>query len=151
LTYVIGPASRAKLVGVDPFMVRVVERAILITPIDFRVICGVRTRAEQAALYAQGRTLPGKIVTWTLNSRHIPDPRTGLGCAVDLLPAPYDWKIEDDRSTPEQDDAFVKLAQVMFRAAADAGVRIRWGANWDGDKQIREKGETDNPHFELVR
>ena len=32
---------------------------------------GNRTLEEQKALYAKGRTAPGKIVTWTLNSNHI--------------------------------------------------------------------------------
>ncbi len=31
--------------------------------VDIRIICGTRTYAEQDALYAQGRTKPGKIVT----------------------------------------------------------------------------------------
>jgi hypothetical protein len=31
--------------------------------IDFSVACGHRTWAEQAELYAQGRTKPGRIVT----------------------------------------------------------------------------------------
>ncbi|MBD3762477.1 M15 family metallopeptidase [Rhizorhabdus sp.] len=150
MSYALGAGSRAKLAGVDPRMVRVVERAIQISSIDFKVICGVRTLAEQKALYAQGRTKPGPKVTWTLNSRHLPDPKTGFGRAVDLLPAPYDWKLEDNKSTPEVDDNFKKLADAMLQAAKELGIPIRWGANWDGDTQIREKGESDNPHFELA-
>lgn len=42
------------------------------------VVSGGRTQAEQDRLYAQGRTLPGPIVTWTRNSAHIG------GRAVDL-------------------------------------------------------------------
>lgn len=151
MTYALGAGSLAMLAGVDPRLVRVVQRAIEITPIDFKVVCGVRTLAQQKALYAQGRTKPGPIVTWTLNSRHLPDPKTGLGCAVDLLPAPYDWVVKDDKSTPEVDDNFKKLADAMMQAGRELGIPIRWGANWDGDTMIREKGETDNPHFELVR
>lgn len=137
--YVLGNASRKHLKGVHPDLVKVVERAIELTEVDFKVICGVRTKAEQAALYAQGRTKPGKKVTWTMNSRHLPGP-DGLGRAVDLLPAPYDW----------QDlEPFTKVAEAMMEAAGELGISIRWGANWDGDKMIREKGESDNPHFEL--
>jgi peptidoglycan L-alanyl-D-glutamate endopeptidase CwlK len=39
-----------------------------------------RTKDEQAALYAQGRTIPGKIVTWTLDSMHV------RGLAIDICP-----------------------------------------------------------------
>lgn len=141
MPFSLSAASRGFLKGVDPRMVRVVERAILLTSVDFKVICGVRTLAEQKALYAQGRTMPGKVVTWTLNSRHLPDPKTGLGRAVDLLPAPYDWK---------DLEPFSQVASAMLAASRELGIPIRWGANWDGDRMIREKGETDNPHFELV-
>lgn len=150
MTYALGTGSLAKLKGVDPALVRVIKRAIGISKVDFKVVCGVRTLAEQQALYAQGRTKPGPIVTWTLKSRHIPDSR-GLGCAVDLLPAPYDWVVKDNPSTPEIDDNFKLMADAMMKAAQIEGVPIRWGANWDGDTMIREKGESDNPHFELFR
>ncbi|MDD5353501.1 MAG: M15 family metallopeptidase [Candidatus Omnitrophica bacterium] len=39
--------------------------------IDYILTCTVRTLDEQKALYAQGRSKPGKIVTWTLNSKHL--------------------------------------------------------------------------------
>jgi peptidoglycan LD-endopeptidase CwlK len=148
--YTLGTASLKNLKGVHPDMVKVVGRAIEISRVDFRVIEGVRTPARQQKLYAQGRTAPGPKVTWTLNSNHFVKPATGYGHAVDLLPAPYDWKLEDPKSTPEMDDNFALVASAMYQAAAELNIRIRWGANWDGDKQWREKGETDNPHFELV-
>jgi peptidoglycan L-alanyl-D-glutamate endopeptidase CwlK len=39
--------------------------------IDYLITCTKRTTEEQSALYAQGRTTPGKIVTWTMNSKHL--------------------------------------------------------------------------------
>lgn len=42
------------------------------------IVAGYRTQYEQDRLYAQGRTLPGQIVTWTRNSNHT------LGRAVDV-------------------------------------------------------------------
>lgn len=150
MTYTLGAKSRAALDRVHPKLVAVVERAIEISKVDFRVIEGVRTKERQKHLYAQGRTRPGAKVTWTLNSNHFINPKTGYGHAVDLLPAPYDWKLEDPKSTPEIDDNFAKVAKAMYAAADELKTPIRWGANWDGDKQWREKGETDNPHFELV-
>lgn len=72
--------SRSRLTGVHLDLVRVVERAIELPPVDFAVTQGVRTQAEQNELFVQGRTKPGKIVTMTRNSRHIG------GNAVDLAP-----------------------------------------------------------------
>jgi peptidoglycan L-alanyl-D-glutamate endopeptidase CwlK len=39
--------------------------------IDFLITCTLRSLHEQQALYAQGRTTPGKIVTWTMKSKHL--------------------------------------------------------------------------------
>jgi peptidoglycan L-alanyl-D-glutamate endopeptidase CwlK len=132
--------SLDRLVGVDPRMVAVVKHALNISPVDFMVVEGVRTPERQRALYAQGRTKPGKIVTWTLRSRHFIDPETGFGRAVDLLPAPYDW------ADPKQFDL---MAKAMLTAATVLKTPIRWGADWDRDGNPRERGETDSPHFEL--
>jgi peptidoglycan L-alanyl-D-glutamate endopeptidase CwlK len=39
--------------------------------IDYILTCTLRTLDQQKELYAQGRSKPGKIVTWTLNSKHL--------------------------------------------------------------------------------
>ena len=141
MTYALGPQSRARLQGVHPDLVKVVQRAIELTDQDFMVLEGVRTPARQKELYAQGRTAPGPKVTWTLNSNHFINPKTGFGHAVDLVPFPVDW------SHTKLD----VVSKAMFAAAWELGVPIRWGADWDRDGKPREKGETDSPHFELHR
>lgn len=140
MPFTLGAKSLANLHRVHPKMVAVVKRAIEIVEVDFKVIEGVRTPARQKELYAQGRTRPGPKVTWTLNSNHFVNARTGYGHAVDLLPAPYDWK---DLAS------FDKVAKAMFQASEELGTPIRWGADWDRDGVPRERGETDSPHFEL--
>lgn len=147
--YILGARSLANLAGVHPDLVRVVKRAIQITKQDFTVICGVRTVAEQKRLYAQGRTTPGPIVTWTLKSRHLPvrDTAAGgvYGRAVDMPPFPVSW--DNTKANLARFDA---VAKAMFAASKELGVPIRWGADWDGDGNPRERGETDSPHFELA-
>lgn len=132
--------SRDSLVGVHPKMVDVVTKALELTDVDFMVIEGVRTLARQKELYAQGRTKPGKVVTWTLKSNHFVNPRTGYGHAVDLCPAPVDWS--DSKK-------FNAIAKAMFMAADKLDIPIRWGKDWDRDGNYGERGETDSPHFEL--
>jgi peptidoglycan L-alanyl-D-glutamate endopeptidase CwlK len=141
MSFELGPKSLERLSGVDPRMVRVVKRAIELTTQDFLVLEGVRTPARQAELYAQGRTKPGNIVTWTLKSNHFKDPVTGYGRAVDLCPYPVDW------NTPSK---FAAIAKAMFAAEKELQINIRWGADWDDDGVPRERGESDSPHFELV-
>lgn len=102
----------------------------------------MRTPERQRQLYAQGRTAPGPIVTWTKTSNHFRNAKTGFGHAVDLAPFPIDW---NDIAR------FDRLAALMFRAAAIENVPLRWGADWDRDGKPRERGESDSPHFELAR
>jgi peptidoglycan LD-endopeptidase CwlK len=66
-------------------------------PIKLIVIAGMRTWAQQDALYAQGRTVPGKIVT---------DARGGeswhnMGCAADCAPEVIDGTIDWNPSHPQ--------------------------------------------------
>ena len=130
----LGKTSLARLQGVDETLVNVVKRAIEISEVDFTVLEGVRTLERQRELYAQGRTAPGKIVTWTMKSRHIE------GKAVDLVPYPLDWS---------DLEKFNKIKDAMFQAAKELDVNLCWGADWDGDGNYREKGEYDSPHFEI--
>lgn len=144
MPYTLSARSRSRLVGVHPDLVRVVERAIRLTPVDFIVLEGVRTPERQRDLYSQGRTAPGPKVTWTLTSNHFV-AADGFGRAVDLVPWPIDWE------GPVRFPKFDAIAEAMFSAAKELGEEIRWGADWDQDGNPRERGETDSPHFELVK
>jgi len=78
--------------------------------------CGIRTFAEQAKLYAQGRTMPGRIVT------HAP-PGTSAhqwGCAVDLTVFENGKPIWMEKS----DDRWRELSD------ACAKIQLVWGGNF---------------------
>ncbi len=114
--------SERNLRGVHPDLVRVVRRALQLSPVDFTVVEGLRTKKRQAELVAAG-------ASWTLNSRHL------TGHAVDIAPfiggtVRWDWP------------PFRVLSQAMKKAAAELGVPITWGGDW----KVR-----DGPHFELSR
>jgi peptidoglycan L-alanyl-D-glutamate endopeptidase CwlK len=136
--------SLKALEGVHPKLVDVVKLALRYCEVDFMVIEGVRTPKRQKELYAQGRTAPGNIVTWTLKSNHFVNDRTGFGHAVDILPAPYDWSTKGPNGNP-----FDLVYKAMMRAADELDTPIRSGLDWDRDGKLREKGENDSPHFEL--
>lgn len=141
-----------RLVGVKAPLVNVVRLARKKSPIPFMVVEGVRSREQCMVNYGKGRTVAQvkakgisasyakpslSKVTWLNNpfaSKHC------TGDAVDLLPAPYDWK---------ETKPFDIVAKAMMEAAKELGVNLRWGADWDGDGKPRERGETDSPHFEI--
>ena len=130
MMYKFGERSERNLQGVHPDIVRVCRRALAYGILDFSVICGLRTVAEQERLFAQGRTEPGPKVTWTLKSRHLPQ-KDGYSHAVDLAPYPIDW---------ENEDHFWMLRGVMLAAAREEGVDIEYLPSG-----------RDLPHFQLKR
>lgn len=121
MTYSLGPKSLERLQGVHPDLVRVVKRAITMTPVDFTVLEGLRTLARQKQLMAQGATR-------TMNSRHL------TGHAVDLAPV-IDGKVSWDWPL------YHRLGPAVKEAARLEGVPITWGADWRTFK--------DGPHWEL--
>jgi peptidoglycan L-alanyl-D-glutamate endopeptidase CwlK len=137
MAFALSARSRARLAGVHPDLVRVVLRAIEITTVDFAVLEGVRSEARQRELYAQGRTKPGRKVTWTLRSNHFIQPSTGYGHAVDLVPF-VDGAVEWDNDGKR--GLWPRLAEAMKSAADELGVSIQWGGDWR---------TPDRPHFEL--
>lgn len=116
-------ASLAKLKGVHPDLATVVKRAIEITPVDFRVLEGLRSPERQKKLKAAGAST-------VLNSRHI------TGHAIDfaaLIDGRIDW------SWP----LYGKIAAAFKKAARENGVPIVWGGDWKSFK--------DGGHIELTR
>lgn len=119
----LGPRSKTRLNGVHPDLVKVVERAIEITTVDFTVLEGLRSPERQKTLMEAG-------ASQTLNSRHITGHAVDLGAWVDDQ---VDW------SWP----LYHKIAAAMKEAAKELDVAIVCGADW--------KRFPDGPHFELDR
>ena len=113
--------SLAKLEGVDRRLVRVVEDAIEITDMDFSVTCGMRTLAEQKALYEQGLT---HVIE---KGKHL------IGHAVDL----YAW----DGASRSDLEAMTPVWYAMRLAAIGHGVSLRWGGAWS-IRDVRDWQET---------
>jgi peptidoglycan L-alanyl-D-glutamate endopeptidase CwlK len=114
-------ASEKKLVGVKPALVKVIRRAAEITKQPFQIVQGNRTLAQQRALYAQGRTKPGPIVTWTLKSSHIG------GRAIDyaaLVGGKISWN----------DKHYPAIAKAFKQAAKELKTPIIWGGDWKKTK-----------------
>lgn len=95
----------------------------------------VRTVAEQDALYAQGRTKPGKIVTNAKGSSYSSMHQWGV--AVDFY-----LNMDVDGDGKISDDAF-NNATGLFNKVGKLGqsIGLEWGGSW--------KSLTDMPHFQL--
>ncbi len=96
---------------------------------------GVRTPKEQQALYAQGRTTPGKIVTYKdgINTPSEHQAKSdGFGHAVDCA-------FIDDPDTPKSEVFEAGPKWQAFGACAEA-LGLTWGGRWK---------MADLPHVEL--
>lgn len=77
--------------GVHPQLVLLAKSWTVQLSFDIQILNGVRTNAEQARLYAQGRTAPGKIVTQAQTAALSPHGRrffdgVAYGAAFDAMP-----------------------------------------------------------------
>lgn len=160
MTYQLGNKSRQNLQGVHPHLVKVVERAIELSSVDFSVHEGLRTRSRQAKLVAAG-------ASQTMDSRHLPSDGTGYGHAVDLVPL-IDFDGDGNAELRWDWSLCYRVADAVRRASMELQVPIRWGGVWDqaladlaGDmddevagyvarrKAAGKKAFLDGPHFEL--
>jgi peptidoglycan L-alanyl-D-glutamate endopeptidase CwlK len=89
------------------------------------VAYGFRTIPEQNKIYAQGRTTPGKIVTWAKGNESLHTQ----GLAIDVYIA--------------KDDGTIDLDAVLPIDAVEIGKQegFEWGGDWKKNK--------DFPHFEM--
>jgi peptidoglycan L-alanyl-D-glutamate endopeptidase CwlK len=121
--FTLGQRSKLRLKGIHPDLVKVVERAIKITGVDFTVLEGIRTPERQKALVEAG-------ASQTLNSRHLTGHAVDLGAWVGDE-VRWDWPL------------YHKIAAAMKDASKQVNVPIEWGGDWRNFK--------DGPHFQLSR
>lgn len=147
--FVFGQKSKDRLKGVHPDLVKVVERALQLSKVDFSVLEGVRTLETQRAYVARG-------ASQTLKSKHIKQS-DGFGHAVDLVPHPVSWDLEK----------YYPIAEAMKQAAKELKVNVRWGGSWVNLKDLatstkesvlsyskakqaaKQRAFIDAPHFEI--
>jgi peptidoglycan LD-endopeptidase CwlK len=118
--------SESRLSAVNPELARRIRQLAELLSFPIRVTQGYRTWAEQDALYAQGRTTPGNIVTNAQGgySAH------NFGLAVDLVPmidGQPDWNNRD-----------AKWQELLAKGKS---VGLAEGAEW--------RTFPDAPHFYL--
>lgn len=137
--YQLSEKSINKLAGVHPDLVKVINRAIEITPVDFTVIEGLRTKERQAYLVQKGASK-------TMNSYHI------TGHAVDIAPivdgkVSWDWK------------HYFPMIEAIRKAAIDLNIKVKWGGTWrylndevsDLNAKNLSKSFPDGPHLQIDR
>lgn len=123
MTFRLSARSRKRLEGVHPDLIRVVEKALSLSAVDFMVTEGLRSRSRQAALFRAGASR-------TLRSRHLTGHAVDVAALVDGR-IRWDWPL------------YEKIGEAFAAASSTLDVPVVWGGDWAGLR--------DGPHFELDR
>lgn len=125
-----GKTSKRRLVTCHSDLQRLFNEVIKYY--DCSIICGHRSRDKQGEAYREGKST----VQWP-NSKHNVYP----SIAVDVAPYPIDW---------EELRRFYMFVGIVRGVAAVMEIKIRCGADWDGDMEVKDQNFHDLPHFELI-
>ncbi len=138
-----GTRSHERLMTCNVKLIAVFEEVV--EQFDCSVLCGARSQDEQVRAFRRGLSH----VMWP-NSKH--NVRTDVvtghraqylpmkSSAIDVAPYPIDW---DDTIR------FYHFAGYVLGVADRMDTPLRWGGDWDGDRQLRDQNFFDLVHFEL--
>lgn len=123
--------SEGRLARVNPQLanrIRLMAADLRAQGIDISVTSGLRTFAEQDALYAQGRTAPGSIVTNARGGQSLHN----YGLAIDVVPLDANGRANWNAS------------ESTWQQIGAAGKRqgLEWGGDWTSF--------VDRPHFQMT-
>ena len=128
--------SIKNLMQCEPALQKVINRAAHTGLVDFGVTTGHRSEEEQNRLYQNGKSK----VRYP-DSKHNSKPSKAADLAV-WLPRKGEYSWEEPH--------YAFLAGVVMACAAELGISIRWGGNWDQDLEvITDQDFDDLAHFEL--
>lgn len=116
---------------------------------DFSIIEGARPDEKQYQYYREGKS---KLDGINKRSKHQVTKENPLSNAVDVSPYPIDFS-----NKLKAKARFYMLAGFMFMAAdilyrnGEITHKLRWGGDWDSDKDLEDQSFDDLPHYELVK
>jgi len=121
-------------------LIDILEKVVL--HYDCTVLCGARTTEEQRLLVNAGKSR-------TMNSKHLVQD-TGYAHAVDISPYPIpdNWG-ENNNLEKAKFYHFAGYMQSKFDEL-EVNAKLRWGGDWDSDRDFDDQTFMDLVHFELV-
>jgi hypothetical protein len=123
--------SAEKLATCHPDLQRLFNEVI--KSVDCTVLEGHRGKERQEEAYKNGYSK----TPWP-ESKHNSIPSR----ACDVVKYPVDFKSADARD-------YYFLAGYVLSTAERLGIKIRWGGDWDSDRNLKNQKFYDLPHFEL--
>lgn len=125
-----GKSSKSRLATCHPKLQELFNEVV--KNYDCSILQGTRTKEEQDEFFSTGRSK----VQYP-NSKHNKTP----SMAVDVAPYPIDWN---------NTNRFYHFAGYVNGVADSMGITIRFGGDWDSDKDFSDQTFNDLPHFEIL-
>lgn len=122
--------SEEKLATCHPDLQRLFHEVI--KQYDCIILCGHRNEIDQNKAFEKGASK----LKWP-NSKHNSTP----SLAVDAAPFPLDW---------QDSSRFYHFIGFVFATANFLNIKIRSGADWNGNLKFSDEKLLDLPHFELM-
>ena len=157
--YKLGKVSRSRLITCHPVIITTIEKAIVLSPMDFTVVCGFRGEKEQnAAYYAtpprSTKRFPESMHNHLSDERDVTEGYAGalgipLSLAVDIAPwvgGRIRWDLPWELRWL---NGFINA--IGQSIAVPLGFYFRSGSDWDMDGDQEEHTLKDSPHNELRR
>jgi len=133
--YRYGKYSRARLITCHPDLQKLFWEVI--KEIDTTIVCGHRDEEAQNDAYEEKKS-----------KLRFPESKHNYYPSMAVDAAPYCSKI---KGIPWNDiEAFKSFAKIVFKKADELNLKVRWGGDWDGDKDLSDQTFNDYPHFELM-
>jgi peptidoglycan LD-endopeptidase CwlK len=130
MSYKYSKSSLEKLYQCHPILQEVFNAVI--KHVDTTIITGHRSKAEQNRLFDEGKS----------QLRYPKGKHNSLpSMAVDAAPYPIDW---NDR------ERITLFAGFVLGLAAERGIKLRWGGDWNMNFETADNNFDDLWHFELV-
>ena len=157
MPFAFGKGSKAKLQEGHPDLVKILNFAISISPVDFGLSCVARPFAEQLAHFQAGRSkLDPRDPEKLKHAKHVITDERPKAEAADIYIYHPDAELRrqlayDKPSLAHVAGVIIASARVLY-AAGEVDHVIRWGGNWDRDGVIlADQSFDDLPHVELVK
>lgn len=141
-----GNSSRERLDTCHKDLQLIAEEAIKY--IDFSVTEGRRSDAKQFQYYQEGKS---KLDGFNKKSKHQVTEEDSYSKAIDIAPYPIDYSDKlKARARFYMLAGYMFMASEMLYSQGKIAHKIRWGGDWDSDKNFEDQSFDDLPHFELV-
>jgi peptidoglycan L-alanyl-D-glutamate endopeptidase CwlK len=136
-----GKSSLRRLENAHPDLKRLFD--VVVVEFDCAILESVRSPEQQAQNVKDG-------VSHTYDSRHLAD-ENGISWAVDACPYPLIWPDPKNLSYVKDLARWYYFGGYVLGVARCMNIRVRWGGDWNGNRDIKDQSFDDLGHFEIRR